>query len=53
MGDSDIVMFAFGSFLCKISSKGWVPKTDILGGIVKGITQVSGTSFLHVWVTVF
>ena len=53
MRDSDIVMLALGPFLSEISSKGWVPKADILGGIVKSITQVSGASFLHVWIAVF
>ena len=32
-------MFAFISFLSKVSSKGWVPVTDILGCVVKSVAH--------------
>ena len=29
------------------SSKGWAPKADIFGGVVKGVAQIAGTSLFH------
>ena len=45
-------MFAFGAFLLKVGSEGFIPMADILSGVVKGIPKISGTSFLHVGMTV-
>ena len=44
-------MLAFGAFLLKIGSEGFIPMADILRGVVKSIPKVSGTSFLHVGMT--
>lgn len=48
----NIIMLAFRSFLFKICTKRFIPVTDIFCGIVKGIPEVSGTSFLHMGITV-
>ena len=50
--DGNIIMLAFRSFLFKICTKRFIPVTDIFCGIVKGIPEVSGTSFLHMGITV-
>ena len=36
MGNGNIVVFSLRSLLGKISGKGWILVTDILGGVVKG-----------------
>ena len=48
VGESNIVMLALSPLLGKISSKGWVPKADIFGGVVKRVAQITGASLLHV-----
>lgn len=40
-------MLAFRAFLFKICTKRFIPVTDIFCGIIKGVPEVSGTSFLH------
>ena len=47
MGERNIVVLALSPLLGKISSKGWVPKADIFGGVVKGVAQITGTSLFH------
>lgn len=46
-------MFALCAFFGEISGKDRVPLADVFGSVVKSIAQVSGTSFLHMRVTVF
>ena len=31
----------------RLGSKGWAPKADIFGGVVKGVAQIAGTSLFH------
>src|SRR5574344_170894 len=52
MGQGNIVMLSFGTFLGKVFSKDRIPMTDILGCVVKGISQITRTTLLHVSVTV-
>ena len=52
MGQGNIVMLSFGTFLGKVFSKDRIPIADVLGRIVKGISQISRTTLLHVSVTV-
>ncbi len=49
---SDVVMLAFGPFLSQIGGENRVPEANVFRGIKKGIAQVTGTSFLHVRVTI-
>ena len=53
MGDSNIVMFTFGKFLFKISIEGFVPVADVFSCINQGISQISGTTLLHVRIARF
>ena len=46
-------MLALGSFFGEVSSKGRIPVADVFSGIVKGVSQIPGASFLHVGVAVF
>ena len=48
MGERNIVVLALSPLLGKISSKGWVPKADIFGGVVKRVAQITGASPFHV-----
>ena len=48
MGERNIVVLALSPLLGKISSKGWVSKADIFGGVVKRVAQITGASLLHV-----
>ena len=41
-------MLSFGTFLGKVFSKDRIPIADVLGRIVKGISQISRTTLLHV-----
>ena len=41
MGERNIVVLALSPLLGKISSKGWVPKADIFGGVVKRVAQIA------------
>lgn len=52
VGDRNIVMLSFCPFLGKVGGKGGVPQTDILGGVVNGIAQVSRASFFHVRIAI-
>ena len=48
MGERNIVVLTLSPLLGKISGKGWVPKADIFGGVVKRIAQIAGASPFHV-----
>ena len=50
MGNSNVVVFTFCPFLGKIGSESMIPDADVLGGIEKGIAEVTGTALLHVWI---
>ncbi len=52
MRQSNIIVFTFGTFLFKICTKRFIPVADIFRSIVKGIAQVSGTTFLHVGIAI-
>ena len=52
VGQGDIVVFSFGTFLGKVFSKDRIPVADILGCVVKGMSQVARTTFFHVSVAV-
>ena len=39
MGQGNIVVFSFGTFLGKVFSKDRVPVTDVLGCVVEGVSQ--------------
>ena len=41
MRQSNIVVFSFGTFLGKVFGKDRIPMTDILGCVVKGISQIA------------
>ena len=45
-------MLPFSTFFGKIFSKDWVPMADILGCVVKGMSQVAGATFFHVSIAV-
>ena len=45
-------MLPFSTFFGKIFSKDWVLMADILGCVVKGMSQVARATFFHVSVTV-
>ena len=45
-------MFALSSFLSEVMGKSWVPLANILGRIVKGIAQISGTPLFHVRIAI-
>ncbi len=53
VGCRDVVMLAFSSFLGQVSGENRVPKANVFRGVEKSIAQVTGTSFLHVGITVF
>ena len=40
MGQGNIVVFSFGTFLGKVFSKDRVPVTDVLGCVVEGVSQI-------------
>ena len=52
VGKGNVVMFTFCSFFGEISSKSWIPVTDILGCVEKGIAQISGTPLFHVRIAI-
>ena len=41
MGQDNIVVFSFGTFLGKVFSKDRVPVTDVLGCVVEGVSQIA------------
>ena len=41
MGQGNIIVFSFGTFLGKVFGKDRIPMTDILGCVVKGISQIA------------
>ena len=45
-------MFSFGTLFFKICTERFIPMADIFCRIVKGIAEVSGTTFLHTGMTV-
>ena len=48
MRERNIVVFSLGSLLGQVSGEGWVPKTNVFGGVVKRVAQIARASFLHV-----
>ena len=48
MGQGNIVVFSFGTFFGKVFSKDRIPVADVLGCVVKGMSQVAGATFFHV-----
>ena len=48
MGNSDILVLTFRTFLGKICIESIIPDADVLGGIEKSVAEVTGTSFLRV-----
>lgn len=44
----DIVVLTLSPLFGKVSGKGRIPKTDIFGGVVKGVAQIPRASFFHV-----
>ena len=52
MGQGNIVVFSFGTFLGKVFSKDGIPMANVFGCIVKRILQVARTSFFHVSIAV-
>ena len=52
MGERNIVVLTLSPLLGKISGKGWVPKADVFGGVVKRVAQITGASLLHVRVQI-
>ena len=52
MGQGNIVVFSFGTFFGKVFSKDRIPVADVLGCVVKGMSQVARATFFHVSVTV-
>ena len=52
MRQGNMVVLPLGPLFSEVSSKGRVPETDILGGVVKGVAKVPGAALLHVWVAV-
>ena len=52
MGQSNIVVFSFGTFLGKVFSKDRIPMANVFGCIVKRISQIGLTSFFHVSIAV-
>ena len=52
MGQGNIVVLSFSTFLGKIFSKDGIPVADVLGCVVEGISQITRTTLLHVSVTV-
>ena len=49
MRNGDIVVFALCAFFGKVISKSRIPVADVFGCVIKGIAQISGAPFLHVW----
>ena len=52
MGQGNIVVFSFGTFFGKVFSKDRIPVADVLGCVVKGMSQVAGATFFHVSIAV-
>ena len=52
MGQGNIVMLSFGTFLGKVFSKDRIPVADVLGCVVKGMSQVARATFFHVSIAV-
>ena len=52
MGNGNIVMLAFSSLAGKVGGKGSVPAADIFGGIEQCVSEIAGTAFLHVSISV-
>ena len=46
-------MFALSSFLGEVYGKGGVPEADVFGGVIEGVTKITGASLLHVGIAVF
>ncbi len=48
MRERNIVVLPLSPLLSEVSGKCRIPKADIFGGIVKGVTQIARAAFLHV-----
>ena len=52
MGNGNIVVFSFRPFLGKVSCKGGIPVADELRGVEQCIAEVTGTTLLHVGISI-
>ena len=46
MRERNIVVFSLGSLLGQVSGEGWVPKTNVFGGVVKVSSAVPSASWV-------
>ena len=52
MGQGNIVVFSFGTFLGKIFGKDGIPMADTFSCIVECVTQIARTTLFHVSIAV-
>ena len=52
MGQGNIVVFSFRTFLGKVFSKDGIPVADVLGCVVESVSQIARTAFFHVSIAV-
>ena len=52
MRQGNIIVLTFSTFFGKVFGKDRIPMTNVLGCVVKGISQITRTTLLHVSVTV-
>lgn len=47
MRNGNVVVLTLGTLFMQVIGKGFVPIANIDGSIIKSVTQITGTSFLH------
>lgn len=51
MGQGDVLMLFFGTFLGKVFGKDRIPIKDVLDCVVKGISKITRSTFFRVNIT--